>query len=476
MRSLDEIKRECFIFSNKYLTDEEIKYYSITEEKLKEWRTEKCINYKNELFDMIDSFDYILSNTEDKAKEMYSVNSVFSLSVYDRKTEDSYYYEIPKIFKKMYENDMFDYLSYDEYLYGNEYRTSIRFANQEKSELETSSLKYENQKYSGIIPLIFYSNHLDVFKELLEYFANTIYQKYGLYLQYSMNILIKFCKEYNLPYVDMLESAKRKAKELDYPAHHKYKYQFIKRKEVIWEYKNQLLRTIEQIKSFYCDTMFTEGPRGYEAEYHSITEDTLKKWRTERLLDNRDNLYDLIDCFETSIKKFPDNKTLILSSLHSFKKCTTDYKTEESYYYEIPKIFKKMYENDMFDFLIFEEWMFNNLYESRIVFANEEKKEIEELYNKGENKKYAGAIPALFYSNHLDIFKEVLEYFANTIYQKYGLYLQYSMNILIKFCKEYNLPYVDMLENARRKAKELDYPAHHKYKYQFYEVRKENWK
>ena len=235
MRSLDEIKRECFIFSNKYLTDEEIKYYSITEEKLKEWRTEKCINYKNELFDMIDNFDYILSNTEDKAKEMHSVNSVFSLSIYDRKTEDSYYYEIPKIFKKMYENDMFDFLIFEEWMFNNLYESRIVFANEEKKEIEELYNKGENKKYAGAIPALFYSNHLDIFKEVLEYFANTIYQKYGLYLQYSMNILIKFCKEYNLPYVDMLENARRKAKELDYPAHHKYKYQFYEVRKENWK-------------------------------------------------------------------------------------------------------------------------------------------------------------------------------------------------------------------------------------------------
>ena len=236
MRTLLEIQKKCYDTAFIVLpTEEERKYYSINENTLRKWRTEWVFDIRNKLFKKIDNFPKNVSNSTDKAMEIYSINNLFSIAVYDKKTEDNYYHEMLSIFKKMYENDMFDYLSYDEFAYGNSYRSSIRFANQEISELYETSLKYDNQKYAGIIPLLYYSNHLDVFEEVLKYFANTIYQKYGLYLQYSMNILIKFCKEYDLPYVEMLEDAKKRAKELDYPSNHEFKYQFLPRLDVKWE-------------------------------------------------------------------------------------------------------------------------------------------------------------------------------------------------------------------------------------------------
>ena len=100
---------------------------------------------------------------------------------------------------------------------------------------KVSLVLYLALKYAGIIPNLYYSNHLDVFDEVLKYFANVIYQKYGLYLQKVMNTIIEFCKEYNLPYVDLLNKAKEDAKKLDYPSNHEFKYQFKPRLDVKWE-------------------------------------------------------------------------------------------------------------------------------------------------------------------------------------------------------------------------------------------------
>ena len=469
MRTLEEIKRKYDMFSfDAEPTEEERKYYSINENTLRKWRTDKAVDYKKKLFDEIDNFNYKYVDISEAIDGIQVIDLYFAMSTTDIDFEDNYYHEMLSIFKKMYENDMFDYLSYDEFAYGNSYRSSIRFANQEISELYETSLKYDNQKYAGIIPLLYYSNHLDVFEEVLKYFANTIYQKYGLYLQYSMNILIKFCKEYNLPYVEMLEDAKKRAKELDYPSNHEFKYQFIDRREVIWDYKGKPIRTIKQIKSFYFETGFKNGPIDEEKEFHSITEETLMRWRTENCLEIKNELYEVIHDFDNIIAKNQNEKMTFLLVVHNlFKKCCIDNKTENSYYYEIPSIIKKLYDNNMFDILSHKNCKFDNEYKSKVIFANEEKKELEDLYYKYDNQKYAGIIPLLYYSNHLDVFEEVLKYFANTIYQKYGLYLQYSMNILIKFCKEYNLPYVEMLEDAKKRAKELDYPSNHEFKYQF---------
>jgi len=237
MRKLEEIKYDHIIFEKKP-SKEEINYYSLTENVLKKWRTEYSIECKNELDEAI---EMVIINADNKkvgrSKLMNKVSNRFFLATHDNVFEDYYYQEIPKIYKKMYENDMFDFLSYREYTPAERERRDVinLFANQDFTELQPRALVYENQKYAGDIPLLYYSGHLDVFEDILKYYANFIYQKYGLYIQESMNVLIKFCKEYNLPYVDMLKEAKKRAKELDYPAHHEYKYQFISRVDVEWE-------------------------------------------------------------------------------------------------------------------------------------------------------------------------------------------------------------------------------------------------
>ncbi len=237
MKNLEDIKHDYLIFRKKP-TEEEIKFYNISKESYTHWRTEHAIECKNELDEAI---EMVIINADNKkvgcSRLMNIVSNRFFLATNDNVFEDYYYQEIPKIYKKMYENNMFDYLSYREYTPAERERIGVihLFANQDFSELQPRALVYENQKYAGEIPLLYYSGHLDVFEDILKYYANYIYQKYGLYIQESMNVLIKFCKEYNLPYVDMLEDAKKRAKELDYPTHHEYKYQFVYREDVEWE-------------------------------------------------------------------------------------------------------------------------------------------------------------------------------------------------------------------------------------------------
>ena len=236
MKNLEDIKHDYLVLRTKP-TEEEMKFYNISLEVFIKWRTEDALEFQKKLYDDIDKICSNNVNSNDKRNLMKWIPIHFNFAISDHILEDYYYQEIPKIYRKMYENDMFDYLSYGEYnpLQMQRHFTVITFANQDFTELQPRALVYENQKYAGKIPLLYYSGHLDVFEEILKYYANFIYQKYGLYIQESMNILIKFCKEYNLPYVDMLKDAKRKAKELDYPAHHEYKYQFISRVDVEWE-------------------------------------------------------------------------------------------------------------------------------------------------------------------------------------------------------------------------------------------------
>jgi len=236
MKNLEDIKRDYLIFRIKP-TEEEMKFYNISLEVFIKWRTEYALEFQKKLYDNINKICSDDVNSIDKRNIMEWIPIHFHLATSDRIFEDYYYQEIPKIYKKMYENNMFDYLSYRNYTPAERERLGVihLFANQDFIELQPRALVYENQKYAGEIPLLYYSGHLDVFEDILKYYANFIYQKYGLYIQESMNVLIKFCKEYNLPYVDMLKEAKKRAKELDYPAHHEYKYQFISRVDVEWE-------------------------------------------------------------------------------------------------------------------------------------------------------------------------------------------------------------------------------------------------
>ncbi len=222
------------------------------------------------------------------------------------------------------------------------------------------------------------------------------------------------------------------------------------------------MRTIEKIKYEYLHSLTTNTPTEDEIDYYKITDDLLKKWRTQERLSNKKELYNVIielkNCNIDDLKI----KQLICDAYYYFVVSTNDYLTEDFYYYEILPIFKTVYDDDIFDFLTYDKngWC---LYLAKLRKSNIRSIPIH-IY---DGRKYAGIIPNLYYSNHLDVFDEVLKYYANVIYQKYGLYLQKVMNTIIEFCKEYNLPYVDLLNKAKEDAKKLDYPSNHEFKYQF---------
>jgi hypothetical protein len=89
--------------------------------------------------------------------------------------------------------------------------------------------------YIGLFPDLYNANKMDVFDRLMKIFINKVYPKYGLFLQPAMKMLIQFCKEKNLDYVDDLLICHKKAMKEDYPSHHEYKYNFKKRDEKEWE-------------------------------------------------------------------------------------------------------------------------------------------------------------------------------------------------------------------------------------------------
>ena len=167
----------------------------------------------------------------DLQSEMYSIKNLFHICMGNYPATKEYYYELPKLLKDFYENDMLDFNAFNSICV-------VSFAS------VTSLLKQENYgvaepwqkqiRYGGNLIFVYYNNQ-EVFHTLLLYFANVIYQKYGLYLQSDMKTLIEFCIEFNLPYVDLLKEAHKKAMELDYPSNHEFKYQFGDRLKKEWK-------------------------------------------------------------------------------------------------------------------------------------------------------------------------------------------------------------------------------------------------
>jgi hypothetical protein len=237
MRLLEEIKNE-YVNSGtiNYPNKEECDYYSINDAILKKWRTEAIINNRKKLDIKIDEFN---GNKEKKIEKKYQIDYIFRyfyMSTNDYTTEDYSYNEIPFIFKKMYINDLFDIFSYekDSYFKG-DYQFYLANLRKTPNEPSIPIHLYDGRKYAGIIPNLYYSNHLDIFEDVLEYYANTIYKKYGLYLQDSMKILISFCNEFKLPYIEMLKKAQQDAQKLDYPSNHEFKYQYVPKMNIKWE-------------------------------------------------------------------------------------------------------------------------------------------------------------------------------------------------------------------------------------------------
>ncbi len=234
MRLLKNIKHfykcdPCFY----YPTKEEIDYYNLSDNILKGWITEKLTEYKKDLSKELDSFEKDIESNQSYAK--YHIRNVFDilyLCLDNYEADQSYYDDFIYIFKEMYEKCVFDYLSYISKETIHEFAYLLK--NENPDEFHTTVAWEKNQKYGGILIQTYYNNP-KTFEELLIYFKDVIYQKYGLYLQYDMSILIQFCIEFNLPYVDLLKEAHKKAMKLDYPSNHNFKYQFCERSKNEWE-------------------------------------------------------------------------------------------------------------------------------------------------------------------------------------------------------------------------------------------------
>ncbi len=283
MRTLEEIKKR-YLFDPHFNhpSKEEIEYYSLNDEIYKEWIIDKLSFFKMILYKKIEKFKNNLdsnSTTEDMVELFSEILDTFEDCMNYYPATYSYYFSLPELLKEMYDKDLFDYVTYE----GKDIRT-YRFANfvyyVRPLDYGMTIEWHRGKKYTGMLIQVYYNNP-KVFEELLLYFANTIYQKYGLYLQYDMNILIQFCYEYNLPYLDLLYDAHKKAMEFDYPANHEFKYQLEPRKDIKWEENVLKLRTIDELKDDYLNNT-NATPTKHEKEYYKITDEVLKEWLKEK--------------------------------------------------------------------------------------------------------------------------------------------------------------------------------------------------
>ena len=479
MDSLEKIKKEYLedYFIN-YPTKEERDFYSINEKILRKWRTEDILQKKDHLYKLIDDFksNYKKFSLKELKAKIYDIDYHFHICVENEPFEDEYYLNIIEIMKKMYENDMFDFLTYER-IY-----SFASITNPLPPDLIGTPARWDiGKKYTGIIVQLFYTYQNDVYDEVIKYFANVIYQKYGLYLQDDMEMLIRFLDENRLGYGGLLETAHKRAMELDYPSHHKFKYQLEEKKKIEWRELNLSEKktiskypSIEEIKERYLREPWYYHPKKEVMKYYSIDVNVLNGWMTEYLLEKKEQLYIRMNQFNSLYNKvkMDDSRIEMHYIQNLFYICTENYPATKEYYYELPKILEDYFENDMFDFNVFEKYSVISF--ARVTsFLKQENNEATKQQEK--LKKYSGNLVFVYYNNQ-EVFHTLLLYFANVIYQKYGLYLQNDMKSLIKFCIEFNLPYVDLLKEAHKKAMELDYPSNHDFKYQFGERLKVEWK
>ena len=296
MRSLEEIKKEYLGYHTFYYpTKEEREFYSINEKTLRKWRTEEILQQQDDLYNLIDDFksNYKKISLKELKGKIYYIFYYFVLCVENEPFDDEYYLNIIEIMKKMYENDMFDYLTYQK---------TYSFANVTSPlppDFIGTPVRWDiGKKYTGIIVQLFYTYQYDVFDEVIKYFANVIYQKYGLYLQDDMETLICFLDENRLGYVDLLKEAHKKAMELDYPSHYEFKYYLEEKKKIEWRELNLSEKktiskypSIEEIKENFLREPDYNHPIKELREYYSIDVNVLNGWMTEYLLEKKEQLY-----------------------------------------------------------------------------------------------------------------------------------------------------------------------------------------
>jgi hypothetical protein len=219
------------------------------------------------------------------------------------------------------------------------------------------------------------------------------------------------------------------------------------------------MRTLKEIKKAYLLSCDYDSISIEERREYNITEDKLKKWRTEYVMEKGQYFTESVEDLRDNIGPYSDEK-LFDDIFYYFAERTTDFMTEEFIYSNIIYIFEMMYECEYFDIFTFDIEAQNRIAELRQKPKNGEI--IVKIY---EGREYTGIIPNLYYSNHPDILDKVLKYFCNVVYQKYGLYLQKAMNVLIEFFNKYDQKYVQLLLDSKESAKKLDYPSNHKFKY-----------
>ncbi len=478
MRSLEEIKKKYLEYHTFYYpTKEEREFYSINEKTLRKWRTEEILQQKDYLYKLIDDFksNYKKISLNELKGKIYYIFYYFVICVENEPFDDEYYLNIIDIMKKMYENDMFDYLTY---------KKTYSFANITSPlppDFIGTPVRWDiGKKYTGIIVQLFYTYQYDVFDEVIKYFANVIYQKYGLYLQDDMETLICFLDENRLGYVDLLKEAHKKAMELDYPSHYEFKYQLEEKKKIEWRELNLSEKktiskypSIEEIKENFLREPDYNHPIKELREYYSIDVNVLNGWMTEYLLEKKEQLYKRMKQFNSLYNQLElsDLQSEMYSIQNLFHICMGNYPATKEYYYELPKLLEDFYENDMLDFNAFNSICVVS-FASVTSLLKQENYGVAEPWQK--QIRYGGNLIFVYYNNQ-EVFHKLLLYFANTVYQKYGLYLQDDMETLIEFCIEFNLPYVDLLKEAHKKAMKLDYPSNHDFKYQFGERLKKEW-
>lgn len=243
MRKIEDVRKSYFREGDEiFITDEEKQYYHITDETLLEWRTENQLNEQKDFFQNVvlvnnnksiwhDNYNNpILSNLE-------GINMNFSLSITYRNAKPEVYDELERLYDVALEYDIFDFFTFKNCTYTNSERERNRMyiGKDRKCRCDGKNIIVLDEWYIGLFPKLYNANKMDVFDRLMKIFINKVYPKYGLFLQPAMKMLIQFCKEKNLDYIDALLECHKKAMKEDYPSHHEYKYNFMKRDEKEWE-------------------------------------------------------------------------------------------------------------------------------------------------------------------------------------------------------------------------------------------------
>jgi hypothetical protein len=243
MKSLEEVKESYLgLGFEMFITDEEKEYYHITDETLLDWRTEKQLNEQKEFFQNV----VLVNNNKSIWHENYNnpilsnlegINMNFSLSIAYRNAKPEVYDELEHLYDVALEYDIFDFYTFKNCTYTNSERKRNRMyiGKDYRYREEGKKTIIVDEWYIGLFPDLYNANKMDVFDRLMKIFINKVYPKYGLFLQPAMKMLIQFCKEKNLDYVDDLLICHKKAMKEDYPSHHEYKYNFKKRDEKEWE-------------------------------------------------------------------------------------------------------------------------------------------------------------------------------------------------------------------------------------------------